>query len=444
MNSNTLKQTERPEVSTRYRHYVLGILTLVYIFNLVDRSILSILQESIKIELGLTDTQLGALTGLAFALFYATLAIPIARVADKSVRKIVVSVSLAVWSLMTALCGTAQGFLSLLLFRIGVGVGEAGGVPPSVSLISDYFPPSKRATAMAIYGFGPPLGIMLGVFAGGWVTEYLGWRYAFYAVGIAGLLLAPVVMFTVRELPRGFSDPGQSSEVEAPPLKRVVAILWRLRSFRHLALAGTAHAFASYSLISWNPSFYMRVHELSPSETGTFIGLMAGIAGGLGTFLGGYFADRLGAKNTRWYMLLPAVALAVSVPVAIAQYLALSTSVSLAIAAVSYFLASVYIGPFIGTAQSLVIPSMRATTQAVILLIFNILGLSLGPLLTGVLSDYLNISQGMGVDSLRYSLSVAVLFNLWAAVHFYLGSKHLDADMKRDRSSEEREVASAA
>lgn len=427
-------------VRPAYRWYVLFILTIVYIFNLVDRSIVSILQESIKAELELSDTQLGALSGFAFAVLYATLAIPIARFADRGVRKVVISASLFVWSLMTALCGAVHSFFTLLLCRIGVGVGEAGGVPPSVSLLSDYFPPSRRGTAMALYGFGPPIGTMLGVFAGGWVNEHFGWRSAFYMVGIAGMVIAPLVWLTVRELPKGYSDrlAGQPlASVTQPPLKRVVGTLWKLRSFRHLALAGTTHAFATYAILNWNPSFYMRVHELGSAEVGMYVGLLAGLAGGLGTMLGGTLADRLGSKDWRWYMGVPAIALALSVPVAIGQYLVQDAYLSFAIAALTYFLFASYIGPFIATAQSLVVSSMRATTQAVILLVFNILGLSLGPLMTGVISDYLNLNHGLGPDSLRYALCFAALFNLWSAWHFWQGSKYLAADMTRDRTGEE-------
>lgn len=426
-----------PQITPAYQWYVLGLLTVIYVFNLIDRSIVSILQEPIRQELGLTDSQLGALTGLAFALFYATLAVPIARFADRGRRTLVIALSIGLFSLMTGLCGVASGFTALLIFRIGVGVGEAGGVPPAVSVISDYFPANKRGTAMAIYGFGPPVGLMLGVFAGGWLNEYLGWRSAFYFVGAAGFVLAPVAYLTLRELPRGFSDrvAGRPPEpADVPTLIQVIRTIWGLRSFRHLAIGGAAHAYAIYSMINWNPPFYIRVHELGTAEVGTFIGLLAGIAGGLGTVLGGTIADRLGTRDTRWYMWLPGVAMLLSVPAALAQYLVADAYVSFAIAGASYFLLSVYIGPFIATAQSLVVASMRATTQAVILMVFNIFGLSLGPFFTGMLSDALNFQAGLGADSLRYALCLAVLFNLWAAFHFIRGAVFLRADMERDRS----------
>ncbi len=422
-----------------YRGYVLGLLTLLYVFNLVDRSILAILQEPIKDELDLSDAQLGMLTGLAFALFYATLAIPIARIADRGYRKIVITVSIGLWSLMTALCGAAQNFASLLVFRIGVAVGEAGGVPPAVSLISDYFPPAKRATAMAIYGFGPPLGLMVGLFAGGWLNEIIGWRNTLYLFGIAGIALVPVVYLTLRDLPPGFSDTAKGM---SPPKSNAVSLIdvartaWRLRAMRHLAAAGTVHGFATYSVMNWGPSFYVRVHDLGTAEVGAYLGILAGLGGGLGTLFGGVLADRLSQKDTRWYMWTPAIAMAALVPVSLAQYLVGDPYVSFAISSLAFFLGTVYIGPFFATAQSLVVPTMRATMQAILLMIFNIFGLSLGPFLTGVLSDILVHDFDMGDNSLRYALCAAILFNAWSAFHFLRGAKYLRAELERDRSAE--------
>lgn len=424
------------EVSEGYRWYVLGLLTFIYVINIIDRSILSILQEPIKLDLGLSDTQLGALSGLAFALFYATLSIPIARLADRGVRTLVLSVCLALWSLTTALCGLAQNFVTLLLFRIGVGVGEAGGVPPATSIISDYFRQNRRATAMSIYGLGPPIGVMIGIAAGGWLAEYVGWRNTFYVIGVLGIVIAPIAYFTLRELPRGHSDRVAGQPVQAlksASFGQVVRTLWRLRSFRHLAVAGAAHGFASYSMTNWNPSFYVRVHELSTAEAGTYLGVIIGTTGILGTLLGGALSDRLGAKDARWYMWVPGFAMLFAVPVALAQYLIASPYVSFAYAAFSGLLATVYIGPFIATAQSIVDPHMRATTQAVILMTFNIFGLALGPFLTGILSDTLNFGFGFGVDSLRYAICVTASFNLWAALQFFYGSRYLRADLERDR-----------
>ncbi len=435
-----MKAPAPDDITPSYRWYVLGILTVVYIFNLVDRSILAILQEPIKEELGLSDTQLGALTGLAFGLFYSTLAVPIAILADRTVRKTVVAGALALWSLATALCGVATNFLTLLIFRIGVGVGEAGGVPPSVSILSDYFPRAKRATAMAIYGIGPPLGLAFGMFAGGWLNETLGWRVAFFLIGIAGVILAPIVYLTVKELPRGYADRLEGApvpeEAPSPSFRQAVDTLWALRSFRHLLWAGATHALATYSVMSWNPSFYIRVHELGTAEAGMYLALLVGGAGIIGTFLGGVISDRLGNADVRWYMWIPGIAMAAFVPAAFLQYWVADPYVSFAVAFIPYLLSPLYIGPYLATAQSLANPEIRSLTQAIVLMVYNIIGLSLGPMMTGALSDTFTNNYGWGADGLRYALMIMILFNLWSAVHFYWGSKYLHDDLNRDRSGE--------
>ncbi|MGE3464546.1 MAG: spinster family MFS transporter, partial [Pseudomonadales bacterium] len=303
-----------------FRTYALSVLVVVYTFNFIDRQILSILLEPIKQDLGLSDTQLGLLTGFAFALFYATLGIPIARWADQHNRRNLIAAALAVWSAMTALSGFAMNFWHLLIARIGVGVGEAGCSPPAHAMISDYYPPEKRASALGIYSLGIPVGILFGFVAGGWMNEFFGWRAAFFVVGIPGLLLALIVRFTVREPARGMAE-GRQDTSEMPTVKETFALLWRKRAFRHMAFGGALTAFVGYGVVNWVPAFFIRSHGMGTGEIGTWLGLILGIPGGIGIAWGGFLADRLGARDTRWYLRLVAVALALAVPFSFGVYL---------------------------------------------------------------------------------------------------------------------------
>ena len=418
-----------------YRSYVVFALAAVYAVNVMDRSLLTILQQPIKVELHLSDTQLGALTGLAFAVFYATLAVPIARFADRSNRALVLCASLALWSAMTAGCGTAMGFVTLLLFRMGVGVGEAGGYPPSASLLSDYFGKSKRATALALFGLGAPIGQTLGLFTGGWLHGLVGWRGAFFIVGSIGVLLAPVILFTVREPQRGVADQGHEAlpDAASASLWQCAKVLWRLKTIRYLYIAHTLHGFVQYAHASWTPPFYARTFAMTTGHVAYWLGWLS-ICGALGTFAGGVLADRLGAKDPRWRIWIMAVSSAILVPSAVAQFLVPDRNLSLALAAAPYFLLSVYVAPTIAAGQTLVLPHMRATTAAIMLLVFNIFGLGLGPLAVGVLSDLLNTRLGLGAQSLRYALVAAVLVEAVAVVFYLLSGRALPVDMNRDRS----------
>ncbi|MEZ5557797.1 MAG: MFS transporter [Pseudomonadales bacterium] len=257
----------RPLFTSGYTRYVLGVLVAVYIFNFIDRQILAILAQSIKEDLALSDTQIGALSGIAFGIFYATLGIPIARLADRRSRVNVISVCLAIWSAMTALSGLAQNYWQLLIARIGVGIGEAGGSPPSHSLIADYFTPDARATALGVYALGIPVGILFGNLAGGWINEFFGWRNAFLVVGIPGVLLALTMKLTVREPPRGYSE-GRRPDTTEVPFREVIRTMWGFRSFRQLAFGAATQAFVGYGSIAWLPSFLIRAHDMSSGQVG--------------------------------------------------------------------------------------------------------------------------------------------------------------------------------
>jgi MFS family permease len=397
--------------------------------NFVDRQILSILLPSIKQELALPDTYLGLLSGTAFGIFYATLGVPIARLADRFSRKWVMTTCLVLWSAFTAACGTAAGFGSLLACRIGVGVGEAGGSPPAHSLISDYFPPEKRATALAVFSLGVPFGILVGFMAGGWLDQTLGWRNAFAVVGAPGLLLAAIVALTLREPPRGHSEGLVHGSGPAPSAREVIAFLWRAKSFRHSSFAGGLYSFVGYSVVNWTPSFLVRSHGMSTARIGFWLAMIVGVGGGIGNYLGGTLADRWQAREPRARVYLPALAVAASFPFGFVIYTTSNTTLALALLVIPTALGLMYQAPTFAVTQSLATPRMRATAAAVLLFVLNIVGLSLGPAVTGALSDAL--APRYGADSLRWALLIVSTLFVWSAIHFYLAGRTLEADVAR-------------
>lgn len=425
--------------SAAYLRYALGLLTTVYVVNFVDRQILAILLQSIKRDLGLSDLQLGLLSGTAFGIFYATLGVPIARLADRFSRKGVMAICLAVWSGMTALCGAATGFYSLLAYRVGVGIGEAGGSPPAHSMISDYFPAERRATALGVFSLGIPFGILVGFLAGGWMDETLGWRTAFMVVGLPGLLLAVVVQLTLREPARGAQDGGRSDAAEAPSATTVLRFLLRSPSFLHAAIGSGLYAFVGYSVTNWAPAFLIRSHGMTSGDVGTALALIIGIGGGLGIYAGGAVTDRLALDDERWRMRVPAWAMWLSVPFGFVVYTTANTTLALALFVFPVFLGLVYQAPALALAQALSTPRMRATASALLLFVINIIGLALGPPATGLLSDLLEPS--LGEDSLRYALLATSLVLAWSGVHFWLASRSLRDDLAFVRAATRREAA---
>jgi predicted MFS family arabinose efflux permease len=421
---------EKPGIfSPAVRNYALSVLVVVYTFNFIDRQILSILLEPIKQDLGLSDSALGMLTGFAFALFYATLGIPIARFADRGNRRNLIALALTIWSGMTALSGLAQNFWHLLLARIGVGVGEAGCSPPAHSMIADYFPAENRATALGIYSLGIPFGILFGFIAGGWLNEFFGWRVAFFVVGIPGVLLALLVRYTLREPPRGMAE-GRVAEVEQPTVMETFRFLWSKRSFRHMAVGGGLTAFVGYGVVTWVPSFLIRSYGMSTGDVGTYLGLILGIPGGIGIALGGYLADRYGARDTRWYLWVVAVALIACVPLSFGVYLSATAFASLIFLIIPILLGDFYQATTFSQTQGLVSLRMRSVAAAVLLFILNIIGLGAGPQAVGILSDVLQPQYGD--ESLRYALLILSLVNVWSAYHYYLAGKYLKDDLVTD------------
>jgi len=397
--------------SRRYANYVLGVLVLVNLFNFVDRQIVSVLLTQIQAEFGASDEAMGVLTGLAFMLVHATLGLPIARWADRGSRKTILALGVAVWSAMTALSSAARSFPALLGLRMGVGIGEAAGTPPAHSIISDYFPPARRATALAWYALGLHAGVAFGFLAAGWLGQYYGWRATFVIVGLPGLALALLLALTVKEPPR-------ASAVASHPLGEVLRFLLGSRAYRFLLLAGSFHAMAGYSMAHWAPTFLIRVHGLSLSEVGTSLGLLALVAGGAGALLGGRLADRLGLRDGRWYAFVPAIAALVALPSGVGFLLSASPVVALVCYAPQIFATGLYNGPLYAMNQMLAKPRMRAMAVAIHLFVVSILGGGVGPWLVGRWSDSLRASEGE--QGVRFALLGAFSIGVIGAGLFYL------------------------
>jgi predicted MFS family arabinose efflux permease len=414
-------QTEAPlnqtETSNLYRNYVLVMLTLVYVFNFIDRQILVILQESIKKELHLSDTQLGMLSGFTFAIFYVTIGVPIARLADKGSRRNIVTVSLGVWSVMTAVCGVAQNYVQLLLARIGVGVGEAGGSPPAHAMISDYFPPRKRSTALAIYSAGIYLGMLVGFIMGGYLNQHIGWRRAFMVVGIPGVIFSLLFYSTVKEPRRGATDHGAIEAAETHSFWEVVKRLYSSRTFLYLAMATSLLVFCIYGLANWAPSFLARLHGMKSSQIGVALGLAFGIGGGIGSFAGGWLTDRFGKIDKGWYLKIPAYAILVSVVFEAMALFSPYTGLSIVGFGCVAALQSMYLGPAVSVAHSLVPASMRALTSAVLFLCLNLIGLGFGPWVVGIVSD--KLAPDLGIESLRWAMSIVIVVSVGAMILFF-------------------------
>ena len=411
------------------RRYVLGLLVVVYTFNFIDRQILAILLPAIKAEFAVTDTILGFLAGSAFALFYATLGVPIALLADRWNRRNLIALALAIWSGMTALSGVAANIVHLALARVGVGVGEAGCSPPAHSMISDLYGPEERSTAMGIFTLGISAGIMIAYLAGGWVAENIGWREAFLIVGLPGLVLALLVRFTVREPVRGQSD-GKLDSAARPGIVGVARFLLRRKSFLHLAVGSGLASFIGYAVISFFPTFLFRSHGMNLSEIGVWLGIILGTAGGLGFAGGGYVADKLGRRGQRYALWGVAGATMLAWVFHFPVFLVGNPYLALAFFVVPAIFANFYLATTFAQIQGLVGLRMRAVASALLLFILNSVGLGLGPLSAGVLSDM--FEGTFGADSMRYSLLlVAVVIAPWSAYHYFAAGRHIEADLAR-------------
>ncbi len=455
-----------PQYSSSYRSGVLGLLVLAYTFNFIDRTIIYTIGQAIKEDLLLTDTQLGLLGGLAFAVFYTVLGIPIARWADRGNRVNIIAGAIALWSAFTAACGMATSYVQLLVLRMGVGVGEAGLSPPAHSLVSDYYEPGRRGFALSIYALGIPLGVMFGAVAGGWLADNFSWRVAFILVGLPGVAVALAIKLFVKEPPRGWSERGQGlapETAERPSLGTVVKSLLGNWGLLHLVIGCTLVSLAAYGTSTYAQAYFIRAFGVSYTAVGLVFGLVGGLSCALGTLLGGWLADRRGRKNPRWYALVPGIGAAVALPLYVLVY----TSDSWAAAAWLLFLPGLfhfmYSGPTFALIQNAMPGPMRATSAALLLFIVNLLGLGVGPPLTGWLidtfsadlftaqsamaamaagGDFLALCPGgIGADGngtaldgqcraavaegTRYGILVTLGFYLWGALHYFASAMTL-------------------
>lgn len=412
------------KIDSRYRYYVLAILVLVSFFNYMDRSVLSVLVEPIKADLKISDTQLGFLAGFTFAVFYATFGIPLARLADRSSRVRLLSIAIAAWSLMTSLSGLAQNYWHLVLTRIGVGVGEAGCVPSSHSLISDYFPPEKRAFAISVFQAGGVAGVTVGLALTGFIAQMVGWRWAFLIIGAPGLLVALLAWLTVREPVR-----GRYERAEQKPSSSAfgdIRALWGRKTYRQLLLAVAIGNFAANGLGQWTPAFFVRVHGLSLAEMGFWLGAASGIGGVLGMVGGGALSIRLVSRDRRWEVWFPALTIGLAMPLYLVTFLTPVTSLALIAKFLSAFVAALGYGVGLSAVQSVTPPNMRAMAIALVMFAAALIGMGLGPLAVGFLSDLL--APEFGRYSLRYALLICLISMAWGIAHFMLAARTFRQD----------------
>jgi len=407
---STAEATAAPS-SKSYRYLVAGMLALVYTFNFLDRQIVSILGKDISAELHLTKTQFGLLGGTAFALFYTVCGIPVAWLCDRGNRIAIMSVACAIWSAFTALCGSAQTFVQIIICRMGVGVGEAGGSPPSYSLLSDYFPPKERGVGMALYSLGVPVGSMLGAFLGQRIASAYSWRVAFYAVGLPGVLIALVMYFVVREPRRGGLDAvaaGDSHE-PAPPMLQAVGSFFAQRTLTLTAISSAFSAFVGYAGLIWNPQFLQIVKDMPKERIGDAYALTLGVTGVIGTFAAGWLADRLAHRDRRWFAWLPAISFLVSIPFWIGLLWAPTWQLALLFAAGPMLLNNMYLAPALAIVQNAVSPARRTVSGAVLLFVLNLVGLGVGPPYVGRIADAMDAAHGKASLAYGYAALIPVI-----------------------------------
>lgn len=430
----------RFRVHPGYRGYVLALLVAVGVTGWVDRNVLAALLESIKADLGLSDTDLGLLGGVAFGLFYAAVGLPVARLADAGNRRNLIAVALGLWSIMTAFCGLAASFPTLFLARVGVGIGEAGGAPPSQSLIADYFAPQRRAFALGILYLYIPLGFLLGYASGGWLDEAVGWRLAFVLVGLPGLPLALLLRFTLREPPRGWSDgapaarPGKTA---SPPLAATLRDFSRRAALRHLPLAGAAHGIGAVAASVWLPTYFIRAFGFGSAEAGAWLALAYGCGGCAGVLAGGYLADRIVRRTAdeRWYAFGSAGVVAATVPCSVLLYLTHSPSLAIGALLAGTTLEHMFLGPAMAMMQGLAGVRRRAVAAAVYLFLVNLVSTGVGPVAVGLASDLLGARYG--TDSLRFALlAIVAVTSVWAAAHLLRVARTVREDLAYAREAE--------
>lgn len=428
-----------PEVLwRRHARYVLILLFIISIVSILDRYILSILLEPIKAEFGVSDTAMGFLTGLAFAVFNALAAIPLARLSDRYSRRLIISIGMAVWSVLTAVQGISKSFFTLALARIGVGVGEATTSPAAHSLIADYFPPERRASAISLYTTGGHVGLMLGLAGGGLLYEWLGWRMTLIVVGLPGIVLAAIFAFTVREPERGANGrpPGFGTTGVAPALnggqaelslRATLQTLWAKRTYRNLMAILPLFVFTNYAINTWGVAFLVRVHDMSIAQVGLQLGLTVGLCGASGNIIGAHLCDRLGQRDMRWHLWLPAIAALAMLPALFGFLFSAGSTDAMWCLGVVIFLISFHVSPVYSLSQGLVDPSMRATASAVLHVMSAVLAAGCGPFIIGMLNDLM--APVFGAQAVRFSLCLIALTVVWGSVHALLGARTVRQDL---------------
>ena len=416
---------EAASAPTTRRYYVLGILTLVYALNFLDRTIFNVLIEPIKKEFALSDTSIGLLAGFGFVLLYSLAGIPIARVADRLNRRNIVAIAFAFWSAMTALCGMASSLTMLTLARVGVGLGESAGTPASQSLVADLFDKNERPRALGIYAIGTYLGIFLGYFIGGWVNQHYGWRMAFFSAGLPGVALAALLWLTVAEPRR-----GAMAEAFAPePIGATLRFLASQRSFVIVLNGFCLTTYTNYATAVWIPPFLARVHHLSSAEIGTYAGTFKGLCGMAGTLVGGVVVAKISRRDDRWKLWAPAITSGLAGPVFALCMLTPSFATMVAALAATSFLVGFHLGPIFAIAQTVARPSMRALASAFMLLTATCFGQGVGPLAVGMINDALKTDYG--ADAVRYSLLSAGVTTTLGALLFVFAARTIRDDIKR-------------
>ena len=409
------------------KSYLLVLLTAVLIINYADRLIFGVVLQDIKADLDFSDTQLGFLSGIAFALFYALMGIPIARWADRGNRIKIIALCTAVWSVAVSMCGAVTGFFQLMIARMGVAAGEAGCYPTSLSLLSDHFGRAERPRAVARYMLGFPLALIIGYFAAGWLNELYGWRVTFVLFGLPGLIAATVTVLTLKDSRREV-DTGAQSALEQPSLREVLAALARNRAFRHLFVAFSVWGFFGQGILQWQPAFFVRSHGMTTGELGTWFAIVHGLGGLLGAYLGGEAASHFAAEDERRQLIGVALAYAVLAVLGAGVYLAPDRYVAFGVLAVYAVISNAANGPIFATTQTLVHPRMRAMAVALMYLFCNLIGLGFGPLAVGALSDLWRPT--LGDEGLRYALLVFCPGYLWCAWHFWRASRTVVRDVR--------------
>ena len=428
-------------VSRAYERYIVGLLLAVGVCSFIDRQIFSILLESIKQDLSLSDTEMGLLGGLAFSIFYVTVGIPIAWIADSANRRNIIAAAVGTWSVMTTLCGFSTGFLSLFVARVGVGVGEAGAAPPTQSLIADYVPPQRRGGVMAVLGLNLAIGIFLGFLFGGWIGQYFGWRVAFYVVGVPGVILAILVRVTLREPPRGHSETLDARE-KRPSVFASLKYFLRRPTFRHMPVAAALYTVAAWAQLTWMPAFFIRVHHMESGAVGTWLGIIYGVFGATSVLLGGFLADKLASKkrDDRWYPWVSGLATVIGLPVAPFVFLTAGPTPALIALCLLVLLSQTWIGPVNAMIAGVAGLKRRALASSMFYFMVNLISYGLGPLIIGIANDY--FAPRYGNESMRYTLlTLTFVFQAWAAVHFFLAARHVREDLAAARATAEAEAA---